>query len=144
MSRQGPSLSQGYVHACKTILAYFHFACKGSIPFLLEDPKKDLKHVTPDGVEYLNSIQEDLTTQSKPPRSNNGSRRMLTCVKNRGSIEQVEKFINVPFINVLVQPNVRQRLAFRYSTRWGSFRFHRRRSSHVSSAIKCIREKFLP
>ena len=144
MSRQGPSLSHGYIHACKTILAYFHFACKGSMPFLLEDPKKDLKHVTPDGVEYLNSIEKDLTTQSKPPRSNNGSRRTLTCVKIRRSIEQVEKFINVSFRDVLVQPNARQRLAFRYSTRWGSFRFHRRRSSHVSSAIKRIPKKYLP
>ncbi|KAH7377963.1 hypothetical protein BKA64DRAFT_246767 [Cadophora sp. MPI-SDFR-AT-0126] len=64
-SQGGASLSQGYIHACKTMLAYFHHACQGSLPLsiTLDESNADFHGMSPEELEYLRSIRNELTRQ---------------------------------------------------------------------------------
>ncbi|KAI5921282.1 hypothetical protein F4810DRAFT_722753 [Camillea tinctor] len=65
---RGGTLTQGYMHACKTMLAYFHHACSGAVPFSLSfDELKDVETrdngMTPDQIKYIKYIQEEIVSQ---------------------------------------------------------------------------------
>ena len=64
-SQGGASLSQGYIHACKTMLAYFHNACHGSLPLSisLDESSVDFHGMNPEEVEYTRSIRNELARQ---------------------------------------------------------------------------------
>lgn len=57
------------MHACKTILAYFHFACAGSIPFSIvfdesrEGNRESHHGMTPDQLDYLRQIRKEIFKQ---------------------------------------------------------------------------------
>ncbi|KAH8768532.1 hypothetical protein BGZ57DRAFT_766227 [Hyaloscypha finlandica] len=65
---RGGTLTQGFIHTCKTMLAHFHFACNGSMPLLI--PPSELggngsinNGMTHDQIEYLRSIQQEISRQ---------------------------------------------------------------------------------
>ncbi|KAH8667632.1 hypothetical protein BGZ60DRAFT_409666 [Tricladium varicosporioides] len=65
---RGGTLTQGFIHTCKTMLAHFHFACNGSMP--LSIPWSELggsssikNGMTYDQIEYLRNIQQEITHQ---------------------------------------------------------------------------------
>lgn len=67
---RGGTLTQSYIHASKTMLAYFHFACAGSVPFSIAfDGSKDgnggrsYHGMTQDQLNYLRKIQEETLRQ---------------------------------------------------------------------------------
>jgi len=67
---RGGTLTQGFIHTCKTMLAHFHFACNGSMPLLI--PPSELggsgsinNGMTHDQIEYLRSIQQEISRQGK-------------------------------------------------------------------------------
>ena len=62
-----PSLSEGYIHACKTLLAFFHYACGGSSPFSIdwERDKDPIDVISPDLVDYIQDIKQEVAQQSK-------------------------------------------------------------------------------
>ena len=67
---RGGGLTRGYIHTCKTILSYFHFACGGSIPLSVPWPEGDQIDNSHDGltldqIAYLRSIQRDILRQSE-------------------------------------------------------------------------------
>ncbi|KAI8626340.1 hypothetical protein F5Y19DRAFT_227142 [Xylariaceae sp. FL1651] len=64
-SRGGVSLSEGYVHACKSLLSVFHFAFPDSVPFstIKTRPIKVDDYVTAEQAEYLHSIRDALLKQ---------------------------------------------------------------------------------
>ncbi|KAF2810818.1 uncharacterized protein BDZ99DRAFT_462132 [Mytilinidion resinicola] len=64
-SRGRPSLTQGYVHACKTLLAYFHFANNGAAPLKLnwKKPQDAAKIMSLEQLTYLNGLQEEVARQ---------------------------------------------------------------------------------
>ncbi|KAM5343252.1 hypothetical protein ACJ41O_014218 [Fusarium nematophilum] len=66
---RGGTLTQGYMHACKSMLAYFHFACAGAFPLSLAFDKssggRDYHGMTADQVEYLDFVKGELANQEK-------------------------------------------------------------------------------
>jgi len=65
---RGGVLTQGYIHACKTILAHFHFACAGSVPLTMDFDEmsgsdKAYHGMTPDQLEYLKFLREEIVRQ---------------------------------------------------------------------------------
>ncbi|KAI0597494.1 hypothetical protein F4775DRAFT_256701 [Biscogniauxia sp. FL1348] len=65
---RGGTLTQGYMHACKTLLAYFHHACSGSVPLSLNfealgDNENGDSGMTPDQIKYIQGIQEEMDRQ---------------------------------------------------------------------------------
>ncbi|KAK0871223.1 hypothetical protein LTR87_012969 [Friedmanniomyces endolithicus] len=65
-SNSGPSLSEGYYHACKTILAFFHHATGGVAPLAIDwlgSPNLHAPLMTKHQLEYLRSIQEETRRQ---------------------------------------------------------------------------------
>jgi hypothetical protein len=70
---RGGTLTQGFIHTCKTILAHFHFACNGSMP--LSIPWSELgvggsgsinNGMTHDQIDYLRNIQQEISRCGKP------------------------------------------------------------------------------
>jgi hypothetical protein len=56
------------MHACKTMLANFHFACGGSVPFSMRFDKlggSDGNHhgMTLDQIEYIEYVQREIARQ---------------------------------------------------------------------------------
>ncbi|KAJ8130638.1 hypothetical protein O1611_g2985 [Lasiodiplodia mahajangana] len=64
-SNDESSLSHAYYHACKTVLAYFHFASGGAIPLSLDWSNPDSGHsIMPQKqVEFLCEMKRELQTQ---------------------------------------------------------------------------------
>ncbi|KAK0718702.1 hypothetical protein B0T21DRAFT_386415 [Apiosordaria backusii] len=60
---RGGQLTRGYIHACKSLLSYFHYACSGSFPLTI--PAHELqtgKHnMTGDQIEYMTFVQQELS-----------------------------------------------------------------------------------
>ncbi|KAK4197782.1 hypothetical protein QBC40DRAFT_180181 [Triangularia verruculosa] len=63
MGNRGGQLTRGYIHACKTLLSYFHYACYGSFPLTI--PSDELRtgnhNMTPDQIEYMAYVQQELS-----------------------------------------------------------------------------------
>ncbi|MCJ1327893.1 hypothetical protein MMC10_004568 [Thelotrema lepadinum] len=59
------SLSHAYYHACKTLLAYFHFASGGATPLALDwgGPTQDSSIVDQHQVAYLRNIKTEILRQ---------------------------------------------------------------------------------
>lgn len=60
---RGGTLTQGYIHACKTILAHFH-GCAGSVPLATDFekiPDKAYLRMTPDQIDYLKFLRREIT-----------------------------------------------------------------------------------
>lgn len=66
-SRGGTSLTAGYIHSCKTMLSYFHFACAGSTPLSIcwSDPATRFEELTYDQIGYLLVIQQEISRQGQ-------------------------------------------------------------------------------
>ncbi|KAF2746992.1 hypothetical protein M011DRAFT_403650 [Sporormia fimetaria CBS 119925] len=63
------SLSAGYMHACKTLLAYFHFVCQGSKPFQTGWSSPGASNgFTSAELAYIHDLQEELTRQEQTLR----------------------------------------------------------------------------
>ncbi|KAK5632162.1 hypothetical protein RRF57_007876 [Xylaria bambusicola] len=61
------SLSHAYYHACKTVLAYFHFASGGAAPISFNwlNPHLDSSAMSPKQIEFLRDLKSELQTQGK-------------------------------------------------------------------------------
>ena len=61
------SLSHAYYHACKTLLAYFHFASGGATPLALDwgGPTQDSSIVDQHQVAYLRNIKTEILRQGQ-------------------------------------------------------------------------------
>lgn len=64
-SNQESSLSHAYYHACKTVLAYFHFACGGATPLSLEWGRstQDTSGMTEHQIAYLRDVKAEMLHQ---------------------------------------------------------------------------------
>ncbi|OTB09303.1 hypothetical protein M426DRAFT_77483 [Hypoxylon sp. CI-4A] len=63
---RGGRLTQGYIHACKSMLAYFHFTCAGSLPLsVIMDEDSNLPGITPEQIEYLQCAREEMARQGE-------------------------------------------------------------------------------
>ncbi|KAH6855479.1 hypothetical protein B0I37DRAFT_57262 [Chaetomium sp. MPI-CAGE-AT-0009] len=65
---RGGVLTQGYMHACKTMLAHFHFACAGSVPLTMDFDKMSgcdnaYHGMTPDQLEYVKFVRTEIVRQ---------------------------------------------------------------------------------
>ncbi|KAH6628911.1 hypothetical protein F5144DRAFT_655593 [Chaetomium tenue] len=65
---RGGVLTQGYMHACKTMLAHFHFACAGSVPLTMDFDKmvgsdKAYHGMTQDQLEYVRFLRSEIVRQ---------------------------------------------------------------------------------
>jgi hypothetical protein len=65
---RGGALTQGYMHACKTILAHFHFACAGSVPLTMDFDKmcgsdKAYHGMTHDQLQYVKFLRAEIVRQ---------------------------------------------------------------------------------
>lgn len=63
----GNSLSREYYHACKTVLAYFHFASGGAAPLALDwhNQASDTSIMSHEQVDFLCDIKNELSKQGK-------------------------------------------------------------------------------
>lgn len=66
-SNDESSLSHAYYHACKTVLAYFHFASGGAAPLALNwhSPSPDTSIMSHRQIEFLRDLKDELDKQSK-------------------------------------------------------------------------------
>ncbi|KAK4174899.1 hypothetical protein QBC36DRAFT_332626 [Triangularia setosa] len=63
MGNRGGQLTRGYIHANKSLLSYFHYACSGSFPLTI--PANELTtgnhNMTGDQIEYMAFVQQQLS-----------------------------------------------------------------------------------
>ncbi|KAF3768124.1 hypothetical protein M406DRAFT_275913 [Cryphonectria parasitica EP155] len=68
---RGGTLTQGFMHACKTLLAYFHHACAGAVPitsiFTESQNAANAPYygMEPDQIEYLCNIRQEIFRQGE-------------------------------------------------------------------------------
>ncbi|GJC77407.1 hypothetical protein ColLi_00245 [Colletotrichum liriopes] len=63
-SNRETSLSHAYYHACKTVLAYFHFASGGATPLSLSSAQ-DTSIWNAEQIAYLRDIKDEVIRQGK-------------------------------------------------------------------------------
>ncbi|KAK4660338.1 hypothetical protein QC762_118060 [Podospora pseudocomata] len=65
MGNRGGQLTRGYIHASKSLLSCFHYACSGSFPLTI--PENELKtgnhNMTSDQIEYMVFVQQELSRE---------------------------------------------------------------------------------
>ncbi|KAF4987082.1 hypothetical protein FDECE_15605 [Fusarium decemcellulare] len=67
---RGGTLTQGFMHACKTMLAYFHFACAGSYPLTITFDKPSGSSPGPHGIT-AEQIEWRLADESRTDKIQN-------------------------------------------------------------------------